>query len=79
LNNITSSYCYFLCHGIIILLSQKYLNILPKLFLLLKTERNFKNVIAILDNDFGNLRIIKDNNNVYINDVDLTNSAKNLY
>jgi hypothetical protein len=41
--------------------------------------KDFKNVIAILDNDFGNLRIIKDNdNNVYINDVDLTNSAKNL-
>jgi hypothetical protein len=42
-------------------------------------ERNFKNVIAILDNNFGNLRIIKDdNNNMHINDVDLTNAAKNL-
>src|SRR5215204_775811 len=45
----------------------------------MQENKNFKNVIAILDNDFGSLRIIKDGNtNVYINDVDLTNSAKNL-
>src|SRR5688572_26970165 len=42
-------------------------------------NKNYKNIIAILDNDFGSLRIIKDkNNNAYINDVDLTNSAKDL-
>lgn len=44
----------------------------------MQESKNFKNILAILDNDFGSLRIIKDNNNVYINDVDLTNSAKNL-
>lgn len=39
----------------------------------------FKNVLAILDNDFGSLRIIKDpNNSIFINDIDLTRSSKNL-
>ncbi len=41
--------------------------------------KNFKNVLAILDNDFGSLRIIRDSsNNVFINDIDLTISARNL-
>ena len=40
---------------------------------------SFKNVIAVLDYDFGNLRIIKDEmNNLFINDFDLTDSSKNL-
>ena len=39
---------------------------------------NVKNVIAILDNDFGNLRIIKDTDTFCINDIDLSNSAKEL-
>ena len=44
----------------------------------MKENKNFKNVIAILDNDFGSLRIIEDNSNVFINDVDLTNAGSNL-
>ena len=39
----------------------------------------FKNVIALLDNDFGSLRIVKnENSKIFINDIDLTNSGKNL-
>jgi hypothetical protein len=42
----------------------------------MQVNNNFRNVIAILDNDFSNLRIIKDDdNNIHINDVDLTNAA----
>jgi hypothetical protein len=41
-------------------------------------NKDFKNVIAILDNDFGSLRIIKDNGTSYINDIDLTESSNNL-
>jgi hypothetical protein len=38
---------------------------------------NFKNVIALLDNDFGSLRIIKnENNEIFINDIGLTSSGK---
>ena len=39
----------------------------------------FKNVIALLDNDFGSLRIVKnENSKIFINDIDLTNSGKSL-
>jgi hypothetical protein len=40
---------------------------------------SFQNVIVVLDPDFGNLRIIKDEmNNIFINDIDLTESSNNL-
>jgi hypothetical protein len=41
-------------------------------------KKDFKNVVAILDNDFGSLRILK-NNSTYVNDIDLTDSSKNLF
>ena len=44
----------------------------------MQTNKNFKNVVAILDNDFGSLRIIKDGSRSYLNDIDLTNSSMNL-
>ena len=41
-------------------------------------KSRFKNVVAILDNDFGSLRILKDDTSSYVNDIDLTDSSKNL-
>ncbi|HSF49433.1 MAG TPA: M20/M25/M40 family metallo-hydrolase [Nitrososphaeraceae archaeon] len=39
----------------------------------------FKNVIAVLDNEFGYLRIIKnDRNNLFVNDIDLSYSTNDL-
>lgn len=41
-------------------------------------NKDLKNVIAILDYDFGRVRVIIDNSKSYINDVDLTEPANSL-